>query len=135
MGKEGMVLLEKNFKHKKEECSKLIASLQKGTRYLQSVCGHAKLEKYVALAAKVPYLKKSLEIFIYRAKAMLAANNCLEAFDLGILKNKDLKGQEIITQQDDLEEVDEEEEDEEEGEHDDDDDREEELVLNENDIS
>ena len=94
-----MVLLEKNFKHKKEGSSKLIASLQKGTRHLQNVCGHAKLEKYVALAAKVPYLKKSLEIFIYRAKAMLAANNCLEAFDLGILKNKDLKGQEIITQQ------------------------------------
>jgi len=132
--REGMVLLEKNFKHKKEGSSKLIASLQKGTRHLQNVCGHAKLEKYVALAAKVPYLKKSLEIFIYRAKAMLAANNCLEAFDLGILKNKDLKGQEIITQQDDLEEVEEEEEDEEEGEHDDDD-REEELVLNENDIS
>jgi len=135
--KEGMVLLEKNFKHKKEECSKLIASLQKGTRYLQSICGHAKVHKYVALAAKVPYLKKSLEIFIYRAKAMLAANNCLEAFELGTLKNKDMKGEEIMTQQeDDMEEIEEEEEDvedEEEGENDED--REEELVLNDNDIS
>ena len=125
--------MEKNFRSRRDECVRLISSLQKGTRCLQNACGHAKTIKDVSLSAKVPLIKKSLEIFIFRAKAMLAANNCLEAFELGTLKNKDMKGEEIIApQEDDVEEVEEEEEEDEDL---DDEDREEELVLNENDIS
>jgi len=39
----------------------------------------------------VPLLKKSLEQFVYRVKAMLAFNHCQEAFWVGILKNRDLQ--------------------------------------------
>ena len=39
----------------------------------------------------MPALKKSLEVFIYRVKAMLTLNNCQEAFWTGNLKNRDLK--------------------------------------------
>ena len=127
-----MTLVEKNFKNKREDCVKLIGTLQKGTRYLQNICGHAKIAQDVALSAKVPLLKKSLDSLIVTAKAMLAANNCLDAFELGTLKNKDLKGHEIQTQlpDEDLEVVEEEEE-----ESDEDNENEEEIVLNDNDIS
>ena len=128
-----MTLVEKNFRSKREDCVKLIGSLQRGTRYLQNICGHAKIEEDVALSAKVPLLKKSLDSLIITAKAMLAANNSLEAFELGTLKNKDLRGHEIQTQLPD-EELEAEEEEEGEGEEDNEG-EEEELVLNENDIS
>lgn len=39
----------------------------------------------------MPLLKKSLEQFVYRVKAMLAFNHCQEAFWVGILKNRDLQ--------------------------------------------
>lgn len=128
-----MTLVEKNFRNKREDCVKLIGSLQRGTRYLQNICGHAKIEQDVALSAKVPLLKKSLDSLIITAKAMLAANNSLEAFELGTLKNKDLRGHEIQTQLAD-EELEVEEEEEEEGDEDNEG-EEEELVLNDNDIS
>ena len=47
--------------------------------------------KDVALTARVPMLKKSLEAFVLKVKAMLAANGCKEAFWIGNLKNRNLK--------------------------------------------
>ena len=128
-------MVEKNFNRKREECVAMIQLLQKGTRYLQSVCGHAKIKHDVSLSAKVPLLKKSLETLVFTAKAMLAANNCVGAFELGTLKNKDLKGTEIMTQVED-EDIEEEQQCEEEEEVEDEElneeDRQEELFLGEN---
>uniref|UniRef100_A0A3Q3F6X3 FA complementation group D2 n=1 Tax=Labrus bergylta TaxID=56723 RepID=A0A3Q3F6X3_9LABR len=50
------------------------------------------------LTNHVPALKKSLELFVYRVKAMLTLNNCQEAFWIGNLKNRNLKGEEILSQ-------------------------------------
>ena len=47
--------------------------------------------KDLALTNVVPLLKKCLEAFVYRVKAMLTMNKCLEAFWLGNLKNRDLQ--------------------------------------------
>jgi len=47
--------------------------------------------KNVALTNQVPQLKRSLEGFVYRVKAMLTINQCLQAFWLGNLKNRDIK--------------------------------------------
>ena len=49
------------------------------------------ITKDVSLTNQVPKLKRSLEVFVYRVKAMLTVNQCLEAFWLGNLKNRDLK--------------------------------------------
>ena len=46
----------------------------------------------------VPYLKKGLESFVFRVKAMLALNGCSDAFWMGNLKNRDLHGEEILSQ-------------------------------------
>ena len=47
--------------------------------------------KDISLTNQVPMLKRSLEGFVYRVKAMLTVNKCLEAFWLGNLKNRDLQ--------------------------------------------
>ena len=76
----------------------LIKNLQMATRFLQTICSHSKISQDVSLANNVPLLKKSLEVLVFRVKAMLAANDCLDAFVLGNLKNRDLQGEEILSQ-------------------------------------
>ena len=84
---------------------------------------------------------KSLETLVITVKAVLAANNCSEAFEMGTLKNKDLKGEEIFSQQqeeDSEEEAAAEEGEDEDGEDDeslDNEDREDEVFNDMNDIS
>ncbi|GIY37177.1 fanconi anemia group D2 protein [Caerostris darwini] len=96
--KYGMPLMDKLFVENKEEIICLMKILQVSTRYLQHVCCHSKVLKDVTLIKHVPLLKKSLEVFVFRVKMMLAVNKCEEAFWLGNLKNRDLKGEEILSQ-------------------------------------
>lgn len=94
----GMPLIDKLFLTKREDCLGLLKNLQMSTRFLQHVCSHSKVMKDIALTNQVPALKKALESFVYRVKAMLALNKCGDAFWLGNLKNRDLKGEEILSQ-------------------------------------
>ncbi|GFU37970.1 fanconi anemia group D2 protein [Nephila pilipes] len=94
----GMPLMDKLFVNSKEDVICLMKILQVSTRYLQHVCCHSKVLKDVTLINHVPPLKKSLEVFVFRVKMMLAVNKCEEAFWLGNLKNRDLKGEEILSQ-------------------------------------
>ncbi|KAG8193754.1 hypothetical protein JTE90_005051 [Oedothorax gibbosus] len=96
--KYGMPLMDKLFKDNKDDVICLMKILQVSTRYLQHVCCHSKVLKDVSLIKHVPFLKKSLEVFVFRVKMMLAVNKCEEAFWLGNLKNRDLKGEEILSQ-------------------------------------
>jgi len=111
--RHGMPLLDKVFRRKRDDCTSLLKNLQLSTRFLQHVCSHSKIIKDVSLSNNVPLMKKSLEVFVYRVKAMLAANNCIEIFWMGNLKNRDLQGEEILSQssQNDDESEGEEEED------------------------
>ena len=93
-----MPLLERLFRKKRTGCVDLIKNLQMATRFLQTICSHSKISQDVSLANNVPLLKKSLEVLVFRVKAMLAANDCLDAFVLGNLKNRDLQGEEILSQ-------------------------------------
>jgi len=76
----------------------ILKSTQQSTRGLQHLCAHSKFAKDLSLTTHVPGLKKCLETFVFRVKAMLAYNHCDSAFWLGNLKNRDLKGNEILTQ-------------------------------------
>ncbi|KAJ8047067.1 Fanconi anemia group D2 protein [Holothuria leucospilota] len=111
--RNGMPLLDLKFKTQREDVQSLLKSLQQSTRSLQYMCNHSKVTQDMAVSNFVPALKKILERFVYRVKVMLTLNNCHEAFWLGNLKNKDLKGEEISSQvcPPDEEEEDEEEED------------------------
>ncbi|KAF7711634.1 Fanconi anemia group D2 protein isoform X1 [Silurus meridionalis] len=96
--KLGMPLLDFSFKKHKEDVQSLLKTFQLSTRQLHHMCGHSKIRQDTALTNHVPALKKHLEQFVYRVKAMLTLNQCQEAFWLGNLKNRDLKGEEILSQ-------------------------------------
>ncbi|XP_031424301.1 Fanconi anemia group D2 protein [Clupea harengus] len=96
--KLGMPLLDFSFKKHKEDVQSLLKTFQLSTRQLHHMCGHSKIRQDTGLTNHVPALKKGLEQFVYRVKAMLTLNNCQEAFWLGNLKNRDLKGEEILSQ-------------------------------------
>ena len=96
--KLGMPLLDFIFRDKNSEVTSLLKSLQQGTRCLQHYCTHSKNLKDVSLTRYVPPLRKSLEMFLFRVKAMLGANNCTDAFTIGNLKNKNLQGDVIESQ-------------------------------------
>ncbi|KAM6300768.1 Fanconi anemia group D2 protein [Aegotheles albertisi] len=96
--KLAMPLLDYSFKKHRDDVQSLLKTLQLSTRQLHHMCGHSKIRQDIGLTNHVPLLKKSLEQFVYRVKAMLAFNHCQEAFWVGILKNRDLQGEEILTQ-------------------------------------
>ncbi|XP_005799947.3 Fanconi anemia group D2 protein [Xiphophorus maculatus] len=96
--KLGMPLLDYSFKRHKEDVQSLLKTFQLSTRQLHHMCGHSKIHQDTSLTNHVPAVKKSLELFVYRVKAMLTLNNCQEAFWMGNLKNRNLKGEEILSQ-------------------------------------
>uniref|UniRef100_A0A3Q2XHS2 FA complementation group D2 n=1 Tax=Hippocampus comes TaxID=109280 RepID=A0A3Q2XHS2_HIPCM len=109
--KLGMPLLDYSFKRHKEDVQNMLKTFQLSTRQLHHVCGHSKIHQDTSLTNHVPALKKSLELFVYRVKAMLTLNNCQGAFWIGNLKNRNLKqGEEILSQRSQESEEDEEEE-------------------------
>eukprot|EP00042_Codosiga_hollandica_P056682 m.822746 g.822746 ORF g.822746 m.822746 type:complete len:144 (+) comp59401_c1_seq19:3694-4125(+) len=90
--------LEKHFRDNTERVLGLIKEWQISTRFLQILCGHTKVLRDDSLTTHVPPLKRCLETFVYRTKAMLAANNCASAFWLGTLKHRDLGGKVVSSQ-------------------------------------
>ena len=101
--------MDKLFKSHSGDCIGLLKDLQMSTRQLQHICSHSKLQKDVALSNHVPLMKKSLESFVFRVKAMLAVNwnvtgpdgsKMSHKFWVGNLKNRDLKGEEIVEEED-----------------------------------
>ncbi|XP_015243810.1 PREDICTED: Fanconi anemia group D2 protein isoform X3 [Cyprinodon variegatus] len=111
--KLGMPLLDYSFKRHKEDVQSLLKTFQLSTRQLHHMCGHSKIHQDTSLTNHVPAVKKSLELFVYRVKAMLMLNNCQEAFWMGNLKNRNLKGEEILSQRSQGSDEDDEEEDQE----------------------
>ena len=52
---------------------------------------------------QVPIVKRSLETLIYRVKLMLDNNECVNSFEQGNLKHRELDGREVSSQPDDSE--------------------------------
>eukprot|EP00794_Sanderia_malayensis_P010920 gene10920-12080_t len=96
--KHCMPVLDMKLKTNKDEVHGLLKNLQQSTRCLQHFCGHSKVNQDMIMTNYVPALKKCLEMFVFRVKAMLATNRCHSAFWLGNLKNRDIHGNEIQSQ-------------------------------------
>ena len=96
----GLALIEKNFSSNKKEKIDLIMRLQKATRYLQRICNQVKISENVAMSRHVPAVRKCLEDLIFRVKAMLRANNCQDLLVVGTRKNRNIEGEEILSQED-----------------------------------
>uniref|UniRef100_A0A0B7AU15 Fanconi anemia group D2 protein n=1 Tax=Arion vulgaris TaxID=1028688 RepID=A0A0B7AU15_9EUPU len=96
--RQGMPLLDVTFRQHHAVVERLLRSVQQSTRILHHLCGHSKITKDMTLTNQVPLMKKALEAFVYRVKAMLTVNCCQDAFWIGNLKNRNLQGEEILTQ-------------------------------------
>ncbi|KAJ1929948.1 hypothetical protein IWQ60_000752 [Tieghemiomyces parasiticus] len=93
-----VVFMERHFRVTRTRLSAIFKPLQRTTRTLQTMCGHAKATRDPQLAALVPPLRKELEKLVYRIKAMFERNNCLAAFSVGSLKHRNLAGEEVPSQ-------------------------------------
>ncbi|CAO3636846.1 unnamed protein product [Mucor hiemalis] len=87
------------FKNHKEDVVAIFKDFQGTTRMLQIICSHVKVLKEVTLSAYVPPLKRALEMVIYEVKMLLTENGMpANAFFMGALKHRDIRGAEISSQ-------------------------------------
>lgn len=113
---QAMPLLDQIYRSQYENIQALLKSMQLSTRSLHHICGHSKIVKSVLLTNQIPLVKKSLEQLMLRVKEMLSINKCEEGYMIGILKNRDLMGEEIRSQSNSVSPADQEAEPEEEDE-------------------
>lgn len=86
------------FRTKNAEVSQALKRFQTLTRYVQTVCNHVKVASDTALAKKLPQIRMALETVVLQVKNLVVLNGCTDAFFLGSMRNKNLKGEEIPTQ-------------------------------------
>lgn len=96
---QGIPILEIMMKTKPDEVLEVFKTIQSTTRFLHHLCCHSKLTKDARLIAYVPQFRLTLETLVYRVKAALVANDCSDAFWMGNLRNRDLHGEDILTQE------------------------------------
>lgn len=94
----GIPVLEIMLKSKTDEVLEIFKILQSSTRFLHHLCCYTKAMKNSSLISYIPQYRSIVETLIYRVKALLVANNCQQAFWMGILKNKNLDEEDIISQ-------------------------------------
>ncbi|XP_076619726.1 fancd2 isoform X1 [Colletes latitarsis] len=94
----GMPILEYNLKYQTDDVTKILKMMQGGTRYLHTICCDSAEKKDLTLTKHIPAAKSVLERLLYSVKGMLVLNNSPAAFWMGNLLNKNLEGQEILSQ-------------------------------------
>lgn len=78
--------------------SQTLKKLQVTTRFIQNICNHSKVTEDAALSVYLPTVRSLLESIILKVKNMIVLNGCTEAFFMGSMRNKDLKGKELTSQ-------------------------------------
>lgn len=94
----GIPMMELMLRSNPDEVVAIFKTLQTSTRFLHHLCCYTKFNKDASLMAFVPQFRLTLESLIYRVKAALVANNCSTAFWMGNLRNRDLHGEDILSQ-------------------------------------
>lgn len=94
----GIPILEIMLRSKTDEVVEIFKIMQTSTRFLHHLCCYSKFTKDSGLVAYVPQFRLLLESLLYRVKAALVANNCSAAFWMGTLRNRDLHGDDILSQ-------------------------------------
>lgn len=94
----GMPTIELNLNRKSESVLELLRTLQNSTRFLHCLCCQSKALKDTTIISMIPSLREILTQLIYKVQAALAVNKCSEVFWTGPLKNKDINGEQILSQ-------------------------------------
>ncbi|XP_050532705.1 Fanconi anemia group D2 protein isoform X2 [Daktulosphaira vitifoliae] len=110
---EGMSICQHLFKIRIKEVSKVLKNLQVITRYMQNICNYTKVVKDNALSNHLPNIRGILETLILKVKNVMVLNGCTDALFMGIMKNMDIKGEEILSQNDSSEDDDDDDDDDE----------------------
>ncbi|XP_065342295.1 Fanconi anemia group D2 protein [Cloeon dipterum] len=94
----GLPLMEEFFSEKYEKIKIILKKVQSVTKYIHSLCTHGKITNQLGLVTLVPNMRFLMEKLVLRVKAMLVLHDCGEMFDVGNLKNYNLKGESISSQ-------------------------------------
>lgn len=114
---------QSNLQRKFEEFTQFLDKLHLSTRFLHSLCCHSKVFlkhsffstsivqnchshilftlktiKDTAIIALIPQLRETLSQLLYKVQAAAVGSNVSSAFWAGNLKNKDMNGDEILSQ-------------------------------------
>lgn len=91
-------MVEQCIKRNSERVINLLKSLQKTTRYLHCLCCQSKKIQNSSILAQIPFLRQTIETLLLKVQGALVANNCSLECNYGNLKNKNLEGEEILSQ-------------------------------------
>ncbi|KAL1115913.1 hypothetical protein AAG570_006202 [Ranatra chinensis] len=95
---QGMSVCSVMFKMESQVVPQLLKKLQVVTRYIQTVCNYSKVSKDSLIIQQLPVVRGLLENILLSVKNMVVRNKCTDAFFMGSMKNKDLKGEVIHSQ-------------------------------------
>uniref|UniRef100_A0A1B6D3Q6 Fanconi anemia group D2 protein n=2 Tax=Clastoptera arizonana TaxID=38151 RepID=A0A1B6D3Q6_9HEMI len=76
--------------------TQVLKKLQITTRYLQTVCNFIKVSRDAGLNQYLAPVRAVMETILLKVKNLVILNNCSDAFFMGSMKNRDLKG-DLIT--------------------------------------
>lgn len=74
----------------------IIKSVQIGNRNFQNICVHAKANRSNILLKLVPDFRVTNEQWMRAIQTKLVGFNCQDAFEIGLLKPRDINGDEIV---------------------------------------
>lgn len=122
------MVIESSLRRKIDDVVSFVQILQNSTRFLHNLCCHSKVMqsklnrmdktvqhlnktngqivnifpfqniKDTTIIALIPTLRETVSQLVYKMKAALAGNNCSSGFWAGNLKNKDMNGEDILSQ-------------------------------------
>ncbi|XKL66741.1 hypothetical protein PGB90_010161 [Kerria lacca] len=95
---QGIVICSRQFRTESNLVSQILKTLQITTRYLQKIFDNTKLNEDSTLCSYLPSIRSLLESILLKVKNIMVLNGCTEAFFVGSMRNKDLQGQDILSQ-------------------------------------
>lgn len=86
---------EKRFAKYASQANAVFKTVQIGNRSLQNMAVYAKSTKCTALLKLLPELRATSEMFIRVVHSLMVGMDCDEAFQIGLLKSRNIDGEEI----------------------------------------
>lgn len=93
---DGMTTFEMALRSDPERVNGLLKKLQITTKFLHRLCCQSKAINNTAIVALVPLLRETVTSLLYKVKAAMAANRVSNVFEVNVLKNRDIYGDDVI---------------------------------------
>ncbi|XP_019844495.2 Fanconi anemia group D2 protein isoform X2 [Bactrocera dorsalis] len=94
----GLRVIDNLLREEPARVSEFLKNLQTVTRFLHNLCCHSKALQNTAIVGQIPALRETVETIVFRVKALMTSNKCSSVFTMGNLKNKDLHGDVILSE-------------------------------------